>query len=177
MNKTLKIAKWIGFIALAMMGIVYTSCEKNPNSPRIVFHRMYIDTTLIASTETPLYKGDTLFIEVELNSLGNELTNLQIDVDREYLKDSLVTVTQYGEELCTEYSQRDKGFYQFKPKTYVIGTYWMLTPIKARTNQNEPLTVKMRLKNTSKAEEPYNPYTKEFWVLVKDSTFTKQAEN
>ena len=53
----------------------------------------------------------------------------------------------------------------------------MLIPIKARTNQQEPLTVNMRLQNTSKVEDPYNPYVQEFLVLVKDSTVTKQAAN
>lgn len=167
----------MGFIAFVAMSIFFTSCLGNYNNPCIVFHRMYIDTTRIASTETPICVGETLFVEIELNGRGNELTTFQTNIDREYLKDSLVTITEDGEQLCTEYSQPGKGFYQFKPQTYIIGTYWMLIPIKARTNQQEPLTVNMRLQNTSKVEDPYNPYVQEFLVLVKDSTVTKQAAN
>lgn len=175
MKNKKQLAKWIGMIALVWVGIFATSCLGNYNSPRIVLHRLYIDTTQITSTATPIHVGDTLFVEVELNGLGNELTQLQIDIDREFLKDSLVTVTETGEQLCTEYSQVSKGFYQFKPKTYIIGTYWMLIPIKARTNQSEPFTVNMRLQNTSKVEEPYNPYTEDFLVYVSDTTIVKPS--
>lgn len=169
-------SKWIGFITLVCACALFTSCLGNYNNPRIVFHRLYLNDKQIANTETPIPVGDTLYIEVELNGCGNELTQLQIDIDREYLKDSLITVTEQKEELCTEYSQPSKGFYQFKPETYVIGTYWMLIPIKARVDQSETFTINMRLQNESKVEDPYNPYVKEFLVLVSDSTLIQPAK-
>ena len=165
-----QLSKWIGFTTLVCACAFFTSCLGNYNNPRIVFHRLYLNEKQIANTETPIPVGDTLYIEVELNGCGNELTQLQIDIDREYLKDSLITVTEQKEQLCTEYSQPSKGFYQFKPETYVIGNYWMLIPIKARADQSENFTVTMSLQNESKVEEPYNPYTQEFLVLVSDST-------
>lgn len=161
----------LGFCVLAS-SLFTTSCLNGSSSPMITVQGMWIDTTAIQTTQTPIEVGDTLRMYLGLHGYTHQLKYVKINVDREYFKDSLFS-TQFVDSFCTTGTQPENGHYVFKPGYSDFYVMWHLIPKKARENQDTPFDVQMIIENDTKVDNEFNPNSLSFHVLVSDSTAKK----
>lgn len=134
---------------------------------------MWINTTPLSSTQTPIEVGDTLRMLLALQGYGHQLHYVKVLVDREYFKDSLLSASDV-EKFCTDMSMPKEGYFVFKEGvTDLFNVPFCLIPKKARENQKTPFEVQMIIENDTKVDNEFNPNYLRFHVLVSDSTVNK----
>lgn len=159
-------------VFLLVATLFTTSCLNSSTSPAVVVYGMWIDTTAIQSTQTPIEIGDTLRLYLGLRGYGHQLKYVKINFDREYFKDSLFSQADL-DSICTYGTDAEKGYYRFKESISDVSVMWHLIPLKARDKQDTPFQVQMIIENDTKVDNEFNPNALSFLVLVSDSTLKK----
>jgi hypothetical protein len=173
MNLKKKLTTALACLALLIGCLLSTSCINSSISPAVAVYGMWIDTTAIQSTQTPIEVGDTLRLSLGLRGYGHQLNYFKVDFDREYFKDSLFSQEDL-ERLCVYGTNPEKGYYLFQEGTTdIINVTWHLIPLKAREKQDISFPVQMIIQNDTKVDNQFNPNVLGFVVLVSDSTLKK----
>lgn len=146
--------------------VLLTSCNKwlsRDTSPQIQV--MGITVNGEEPVSDTIYVEDTLMIHLCLNPVYNKLTEFDVEVDRNYIKDSIFSDEQY-EMLCDQsLSDINKGKFVFKDLTdgTILYTSMMFLPIQASKNE-EYITFKLTSNANVKSE--YNPISKQLGLII-----------
>ena len=160
MKTMMKFIKTLTFTAIA---IFLASCIGEPTrSPLIQVTGLAIDSTSIESTATPVPVGDTLKITMNLQGFVNDLEYFQIDMDRDYAKDSIADTEAFLKYCNPLYSKPEEGVYTFNAGVSNIRCTLYIIPKRSKENEKEGIPVKLNLKSNCKLSGEANPYPLQF---------------
>lgn len=161
-------------IALAAVLLLTTlaACKKKTeHSPTITFGKITVNNELVE--ENIVHVGDTIRFYMVLDAYTNTLTNFNVNTDRSFLKDSVMSAADFATFCNTEQSDKSKGIYVFN--NLGAGTSLVLNPlhivaVKSPNSDDKAVTLEFQLKNDSSFGEEYNPvsYKFKFKVLEKE---------
>lgn len=109
-----------GLTACLMLSCEGQSTYRSPetNIYSIAINR---DTLKYGELLDTLYVGDTLRLGMVLNPYYNALREFEVEIDRNYLQDSIFAQSDYERYFDTQRSNPESGLYVFNPDSLVAG--------------------------------------------------------
>lgn len=152
--------KFIKALIFATSAIILSSCIGEPTrSPYILVSKLAINSDTIKSTSTPVPIGDTLQITMDLQGFSNDLEYFQINMDRDYSKDSIADAEAFL-ELCNPlYTDAKNGLYAFKPGIKNVHMTLFIMPKRAKENIEEGIPMSLSIKSNCNTGDETNPFS------------------
>lgn len=174
-----KFTSLLASIGILLMGLTTTSCIGGQSNPIIGIDLFAINQNILTEGQADVTVGDTLYLGLYMNGYEFDLEYLQLNLDREYFKDSIIFYANSlnsFDQVFTKFSLPYKGYYEFQKGIKGEDFLWAIIPQKARANESavndsiakEPFLAQMIIKSVAKADEFFNPNSIGFKFYVSD---------
>lgn len=152
--------KSLKLILFIVATTILTSCIGDPTkSPHIQTYGLAINSTPITNTaDNPVPVGDTLKIEMELYGFTEDLEYFQVELDREYTKDSIANENDFLQYCNPLYTNTKEGIYTFYSGIKTMHFTLFLIPKRTKEDEKQKIPVCLTLKSTYSKDKDYNPY-------------------